>query len=1109
MTKKHIWLLLVSTLLFSFIPGTVAAADDTLTLRVGLYENSPKFFTDAEGHATGFWADIIGYIAAEEDWEIEYVHGTWEQCLDRLARGEIDFMPDVAYTEERGQLYAFSEAAVLTSWSAVYAKAGSGIESALDLEGKIIAVLRGSINYEGQGGIQPLVNEIGVSCSFLEATSYTDVFILVEEGYADAGVANKYFGDQNQLEFGLRRTPILFQPLHLKFAFPPDAALTPFLIERIDYHVEALREDLNSIYYQSYRKWFEAEPIEKAVLPGWVKWALIGVFGLLLLAGGGHWLLRQQVRSRTKALVEEIAGRRQAEEELRESEARFRALYNESRDGIALIDRETGLIVHSNPEFQRQTGRTPAQLKKLKTWELRPPKQRKAARALFDEVREKGEGGSDELEFQRPDGTAVPIDFLTREVKIGDKFYLQSVTRDITGRKQAAEALRVSEERHRAALDNMMEGCQIISSDWHYIYLNDAAAGHGRISKEKLLGRTMMEAYPGIEDTEMFARLRECMEKRVHQRMENLFNYPDGSQGWFELSFEPVPEGIFILSLDITDRKRAQAEIQKINRALTVLGHSNQALIHSTSEEQLLNEICLVIVTEGQYRLAWVGIAEHDEAKTVRVAAHAGEDSGYLDTLHVTWADTEWGRGPTGTAVRTGQTITVRDTATNGDLFYTRAEATRRGLASAIAFPLVDKGQTLGALTIYSAEPDAFNEEEIILLTELANDLAFGMVTLRARIEGELANERLRQSEEKLRLTFESVPEGIIITDLEGRIQEVNSAAVGTHGYNKRDDFIGRDFLELVASPDRTRASSQMKRMLDTGRSLLVEYTLLKKDDSQFPAELNAAVMRYSSGEPIGFVFVITDITEIQEREKRERELEILRDVDKLRSQFLANISHELRTPLTSIKGFVSTLLRTDVKWEEEDRRDFLETIDREANRLTRLISDLLDISRLDAGALKLDRDVYHVSEILDSIQGNLESITAKHSLEVIVPDKLPPVYVDETRIGQVMTNLIENATKYSEEGSQITIEARHSGDEITVSVADKGAGIPPEFLEKLFDRFYQVEDIATGRKKGTGLGLSISRGIVEAHGGRIWVESRLGAGSKFSFTLPVAGKGE
>jgi len=853
----------------------------------------------------------------------------------------------------------------------------------------------------------------------------------------------------------------------------------------------------------------QAEPTEKAGVPGWVKWTLIGVFGLLFLFVGGAWLLRHQVRARTKALVEEMTGREQAEEELKESEVRFRALYNESRDGIALIDRETGLIVDSNPEFQRQTGRTPAQLRKLKTWELRPPGQRKAARALFDETREKGEGGSDELEFLRPDGTTVPIEFLTKEVTIGDKRFLQSVTRDITGRKQAVEDLRISEERHRAALDNMMEGCQIIGFDWRYIYLNDAAAGHGRIPKKELLGRTMMEAYPGIENTEMFARLRKCMEKRIHHRMENLFTYPDSSQAWFEFSIEPVPEGIFILSLDITDRKRDEAEIQKIHRALTVLGHSNQALIHSSSEEQLLNEICLVIVVEGQYSLAWVGIAEHDEAKTVRIAAHAGEDSGYLDILNLTWADAERGRGPTGTAIRTGKTSVFRDISNNVDFTIMRAEAVKRGYASAISFPLIDKGKTLGVLTIYAAEPDAFNEEEVILLTELANDLAFGLVSLRTRAENELSIEQLRQSEEKLRLTFESVPEGIVISDLEGKILEVNFAAVRMHGYSGKSDLIGRKFQDLVVTTDHTQADKNFQRMLDTGRSLMVEYTLVKSDGSQFPAELDAAVMMDSSEEPIGFVFVITDVTETKEREKRERELEILRDVDKLRSHFLANISHELRTPLTSIKGFVSTLLRSDVKWKEADQRDFLETIDREANRLTRLISDLLDISRLDAGAFKLDRDVYHISEILDSVQGNLNSLTANHSLKVIVPDKLPPVYVDETRIGQVLTNLIENAAKYSEEGSQITIEARLTGDEITVSVADKGAGIPPDFLEKLFDRFYQVEDIATGRKKGTGLGLSISRGIVEAHGGQIRVESRLGAGSKFSFTLPVAGKGE
>ena len=239
--------------------------------------------------------------------------------------------------------------------------------------------------------------------------------------------------------------------------------------------------------------------------------------------------------------------------------------------------------------------------------------------------------------------------------------------------------------------------------------------------------------------------------------------------------------------------------------------------------------------------------------------------------------------------------------------------------------------------------------------------------------------------------------------------------------------------------------------------------------------------------------------------EERAREAEALRELDRLRSELLANVSHELRTLLASIKGFASTLLQPDVNWSEDEQRDFLQSIDQEADRLTRLINDLLDISRLEAGALTLEKRDCQIPEILNSVSSRLANLTEHHQLGVRVPSGLSPVFVDETRIGQVLTNLVGNATKYSREGSPITIEAQFADDQIIVSVADRGVGIPPELLDRLFDRFYQTESIVTGRKSGTGLGLSICRGIVEAHGGKIWVESEYGKGSKFTFTLPLA----
>lgn len=199
-------------LLYVSVFGTAVAADDSITVRVGIYENQPKIFTDDQGNASGFWPDIIGYIASKEGWKIEYIYGTWTECLKRLENNEIDMMPDVAYTEERSRQYDFSHETVYTSWSMVYTREGTDIQSLLDLEGKNIAVLKGSVNVEGPDGIKKLVSAFNIHCTFTEVDSYARVFELVKSGEADAGVTSKDFGYQHETDFNLVKTAIIFQP---------------------------------------------------------------------------------------------------------------------------------------------------------------------------------------------------------------------------------------------------------------------------------------------------------------------------------------------------------------------------------------------------------------------------------------------------------------------------------------------------------------------------------------------------------------------------------------------------------------------------------------------------------------------------------------------------------------------------------------------------------------------------------------------------------------------------------------------------------------------------------------------------------------------------------
>ena len=234
---------------------------------------------------------------------------------------------------------------------------------------------------------------------------------------------------------------------------------------------------------------------------------------------------------------------------------------------------------------------------------------------------------------------------------------------------------------------------------------------------------------------------------------------------------------------------------------------------------------------------------------------------------------------------------------------------------------------------------------------------------------------------------------------------------------------------------------------------------------------------------------------------------EELRVIDQLRQELLATVSHELRTPLTSIKGYAATLLQQDVQWDSASRHNFLLIIDQEADRLDRYVNDLLTMSQLEAGVLKLNRGLHSPQDIFDVIADELAVLAQRHHLLLVVPPNLPRLLVDRERLGQVITNLVTNAAKFSPEGTPITVEARRTPEGLILSIADQGIGVTSDELERIFDRFYQSPRGTSHKRTGTGLGLSISRRLIEAHGGRIWCQSRVGQGATFFFTLPTAPK--
>lgn len=229
---------------------------------------------------------------------------------------------------------------------------------------------------------------------------------------------------------------------------------------------------------------------------------------------------------------------------------------------------------------------------------------------------------------------------------------------------------------------------------------------------------------------------------------------------------------------------------------------------------------------------------------------------------------------------------------------------------------------------------------------------------------------------------------------------------------------------------------------------------------------------------------------------------EILRKTDELRTALLNAVSHDFRTPLSSIMAAAGSLLQEDISWTAEERSDFARAIQEEAGRLNRLVGNLLDLSRIEAGALRPDKGWYDLGALVDDVLGRLRPVTSRHHLVVQIPEDLPPVLIDYVEMDEVLSNLIENAARYTPPGTEITIAARCLDGELEIEVADRGPGIPVDALPRLFEPFYRPSQ--PGQPSGAGLGLAVARGLVAAHEGRIRAENRARGGTSFVITLPL-----
>jgi PAS domain S-box-containing protein len=524
----------------------------------------------------------------------------------------------------------------------------------------------------------------------------------------------------------------------------------------------------------------------------------------------------------------------------------------------------------------------------------------------------------------------------------------------------------------------------------------------------------------------------------------------------------------------------------------------------------LLNEVCKIIVDIG-YAMAWIGYAERDMDKSVRPVASAGNAKDFLEQVRVTWCDDEQGRGPAGTAIRTGQACVVQRIETDVRSAPWRKEAAELGFESVCSLPLVVDGQPQGALVIYSREPESFDDAELILLRELVSDVAFGIGVLRARQEHLRSEAAARKNEQRFQKLVENSNDMIAATNKGGQLTVIRGPVKRLLGY-EADELVGQSVFSLIHAEEAPLARNAILEQLSVPNSMhQAEYRFRSKTGDYVALEVAASNLLHDEV----VKSVVLNIHDISARKHAERERtrlqEQLQQAMKMEAvgRLAGGIAHDFNNILTVIAGNID-LARLGLS-PADPLTELLDEVAQAGRNAAALTRQLLVFSRRQI----VQPLVVNLNDLVENVQKMLSRVIGEDiALHVKLKTELDSVRVDPGQFEQVLLNLSINARDAMPSGGELIIETANvelddvycqtrpyvqPGPFVLLAVSDTGHGMTEEVKLRLFEPFFTTKP----RGKGTGLGLATIFGTVKQAGGSIEVYSELNRGSTFKIFLP------